>query len=549
MTSAPGVPAITDIAFVSGANDLNQWIDTREIPRAEVPSERISADALNAAVSHLQGTSVISAQLNSEGFIDSPEGRADRLPDVIDVRVQIRGDRRTTNLTLWAPLRWNGRLLAVGGGGNRTSPLWVKEPAMTAPTLADGVRNGFVTASTDGGNQDSRFFAWGLDEATGDIDWELTNNWAYGATHQLAVISKLLTEAIYGAAPVYSYMMGASGGGRQTLATAQKHPEDFDGYWAECPAINWSKMSIAQLWPAIVMKDLKNPVPSARFAAMREAAIAALDTEDGVEDGLLWRSDFPVWDPSPAIGTETEAGPVTELDVEVMRLIWDGPRTSDGQQLWYGLPVGAESWNEYMPVGMLNCHEVDSVLEPDPFFLTKDWASSWIMRDPSFDWRTVTMENFGEMFHRSVQMFADYDFSDSDLTGVRDAGGKVLISHGMGDEVIPPQGTVEYHERVVETMGGRTATAEFFRVFLLPGHGHSSLKGYGPGLSLADGMTALMHWVESDTAPGAILATHVRDSDDLVDLRRPVLPYPAVANYTSGDPSVPSSWNSEGTRP
>ncbi|MFI0354950.1 tannase/feruloyl esterase family alpha/beta hydrolase [Actinomadura sp. 9N407] len=217
-------------------------------------------------------------------------------------------------------------------------------------------------------------------------------------------------------------------------------------------------------------------MPSARFAAMREAALSALDAEDGVEDGLFWRSDFPVWDPSPAIGTETEAGPVTELDAEVMRLIWDGPRTGDGRRLWYGLPVGAESWGDYLPMGMLNCHEVDGVIEPDPLFLTKDWVSSWVMRDPGFYWRTVTMENFEEMFDRSVQMFGEYDLGDPNLTGVRDAGGKVLLSHGMGDEVIPPQGTVDYHERVVEAMGGRTATAEFLRFFLLPGHGHAALR-------------------------------------------------------------------------
>jgi|SRR5699024_253172 len=111
----------------------------------------------------------------------------------------------------------------------------------------------------------------------------------------------------------------------------------------------------------------------------------------------------------------------------------------------------------------------------------------------------------------------------------------------------PPQGTVEFHERVVQAMGGRLATLEFLRFFLLPGHGHAGLGGYGPGIALADGMPALMRWVVAGLAPDSILASHVRDGDGLVDLRRPALPYPAVTRYIGGDPSIPSSWDAEWT--
>lgn len=83
----------------------------------------------------------------------------------------------------------------------------------------NAVANGFATANTDGGVPGD-VFCFGLDEETKKIDYELILNLAYRSTHSMSVIAKKVIEAVYGEKPAYSYLQGASGGGRQTLTEA-----------------------------------------------------------------------------------------------------------------------------------------------------------------------------------------------------------------------------------------------------------------------------------------------------------------------------------------
>ena len=43
---------------------------------------------------------------------------------------------------------------------------------------------------------------------------------------------------------------------------------------------------------------------------------------------------------------------------------------------------------------------------------------------------------------------------------------QVLIWHGLSDQLIFPEGTIDYHERVVDKTGGLKETQNFARLFL-----------------------------------------------------------------------------------
>ena len=106
----------------------------------------------------------------------------------------------------------------------------------------------------------------------------------------MAVIGKQLMQAFYGQQPVYSYWNGCSTGGRQGLMMAQRFPGDYDGILAGAPAIHWDRFQAAQIWPQVAMlRDNGANFSTAKKTLATNAAVAACDLQDGVEDGVLDR--------------------------------------------------------------------------------------------------------------------------------------------------------------------------------------------------------------------------------------------------------------------
>lgn len=529
-----------------------------EAPVLAAAGESVDAVRANCKVEKLQSAlasfpamKVVSADINESGVFESPYGRIEELPAFCDIRVEVAGRAHTSHVKIWAPLGWNGRFLATAGGGNRSENEWVTDPEGIgvetydmAPTMAAAIRRDFATATTDAGVRDERDFAWGLDLATGDIDRELTENWHHRATKDMADAAKGVITTLYTVAPTYSYLIGTSGGGRQTMVTAQKYPGTFDGYWASCPAVNWTHFSLVGLWPSLVMKELGHVLVPQKLEEFRQYALETLEGDSAVEDGFLSTLSFPPLDARGAIGRTSTAGCLTELDAEVMNHIWGGPRRSNGQALWYGLPVGAETWGAGLwGFGWVGYEEREGELIPVPMSYATDWAGAWVQRMPDWDWRTSSLAEFEELFDRSVQELADYDCSDQDFSGLQAAGGRMLITHSTADGLIPPQGTVQYHDRIVAALGGDVAAGEVVRFFLTPGGGHSSTAdGYGIGISLDEGLLALIDWVESGVAPEVLIGQRMSRTTGEIEVTRPVCRYPNIPRYLGGDRRLATSF-------
>ncbi|GAA2234493.1 tannase/feruloyl esterase family alpha/beta hydrolase [Promicromonospora sukumoe] len=516
-----------------------QWVTMAEAPASADVIERCNTVTIQQHLAGFGELEVVSATVNTTGQADAPrmpgtEGPpiaavVTGLPDFCDVRVHHRTPGgHVAHITVWVPLTWNRRFLGTGGGGNRTTGMWFSDQRMRIAELPVALRNGFATASTDAGNRDPRFADWGLDEATRKLDRELVRNWAYRGTHDMTVVGKAVTEAIHGSAPEYSYFQGESGGGRQALMEAQRYPDDYDGIWSADPAINWTKMIAASMWPALVMKEARNPIPAAKFNAFRAGATAALDGVDGLDDGIVGATDLRDYDPHRLVGTATSAGTITTADADVVQQIWAGPTTPTGKRLWFGLRPDTESWGENLNgAGLCQVDEVDGELVISPFVMPVAWFGGWLLRDPSWDWTTLTHERYLSLFDQGVREFAEVATDDPDLSRFRDSGGKLLLTHAGNDEVIFPEGTIDYYRRVQDRMDGADEVATFARLFLSPGDGHGHCTGTGPGLTLAAGMVALMEWVENGTTPESIVAHRFTRDTAAATMTRPLLPYAA----------------------
>jgi feruloyl esterase len=404
---------------------------------------------------------------------------------------------------------WNGKFEGVGGGGFAGgSPTGIVTP----------VAQGYAAGSTDTGHEGASG-SFALDSA-GRLNWLLIRDNAYLGIHGMTVTGKALAQAFYGTAPQRAYFNGCSTGGRQGLSEAQRYPTDYDGILSGAPAINWTKLHIEQMWGHVVMRQLNNFVPACKFSAAEAAAVAACDAADGVKDGVLEDPRACTYDPKALIGTSAGAcGDFTALDAEVIRKIWQGPRRQDGSFLWYGLQRGA------LFSGLTSTGGSPLTGRPNP--ITLEWWRYFLNQNPQWDWSVLTPALYEQYWDQSLEEFSAVLSTDNpDLTAFRDRGGKILLWHGWSDQLIYPEGTIDYYQRVQARMGGPGDTSKFARLFLAPGVSHCA---GGPGPQPDGQFEAVVRWVEESKAPDTLRA--VRRENGAVIRTRPLCPFPSIAKY------------------
>ncbi|MFD8083551.1 tannase/feruloyl esterase family alpha/beta hydrolase [Kitasatospora sp. NPDC059722] len=489
------------------------------------------------AVQAPPGTRVegVTAVAHAAGTVDVPavfplsDAHIPDVPAFCDVTVTLThpGQGDHAKVRVWLPgQNWNGRLQTVGGLAYAAGDY--------GANLAAVVKSGYAAATTDAGVGSYVDTKWALD-GRGKVDEALLENFASRSEHEAAVVAKAVIAGHYGRATSYAYFNGCSTGGRQGYAEAQKYPEDYNGILANAPAIDWTRFEVATLWPQVVMNEAKTYPTACEFKAFTDAAVRACDGLDGAVDGLVGKPDECGFNPRRLIGTTVECEgrqvTISEADAEVVRRIWDGPRTPAGRKLWPGVPVGAD-------LSGLAGSTVDAAGNRvgAPFPVPAAWVGTWLRKDPSFQVASLTSGDLARLFRQSV---AEYDdvigTADPDLSGFRDAGGKLLTWHGLADEFIPADGTVRYREQVEREMGGPEEVDDFYRLFLAPGTAHCGLTGR------TDDLGALTAWVEQGKAPRTLPATLGTASGRQV--KRDLCPYPQVSRYDGhGDPAAPTSF-------
>lgn len=416
-------------------------------------------------------------------------------------------------VTIWIGIptsNWNGRFLGTGGGGFVGGSAGGINPALAL---------GYASGATDTGHAGgSGSFAM---DATGHLNWQAIRDNAHVGIHEMTVTGKALTQALYGAAPRYSYFNGCSTGGRQGLMEAQRYPQDYNGIVAGAPAINWPKLIMQSLWGSVQMNVAGDPIPSCKLAAAAAAAVAACDAIDGVKDGVIEDPKRCAYDPKELIGTSAgECGVFTEADAKIIRQLWDGPRREDGSFLWYGQTRGADLNGVAASRG--------TPLKPQGFPFAVDWLKYWLTLNAQFDWTTVTPAIYEHFWDQSVEQYGIVIGTDNpDLTAFRDRGGKAIIWHGWADQLISAEGTMDYYKRVQQQMGGAEKTSQFARLFLAPGVAHCA-GGAGP--NPYGQLDTLLSWVEDGAAPTALTAAR-RDQAGAITRSRPLCQYPLVAKY------------------
>lgn len=379
---------------------------------------------------------------------------------------------------------------------------------------------------------------------------------------------------------------GRRRGGRQAYSLAQNLPDDYDGIIGNMPAINFTQFVTAGAYAQLLfLHDLGGkPISEAQQDKVGTAAIAACDVVGGQHVGYIMDMGACHYDPTKdaAIlcagdgGRSDDRECVTRKQAAVFNKIWYG-LTPDGSvpapavdngwkkpvsgfRRWYGLPRGTSLYNHYFS----NMYKVNAgqASVSGAWTLATDMIALSLqnprMASPSFTnakgngadlWKTLTYAQLATAVDREVEMdplFSHASTDNPDLSAFKARGGKLLTWHGLNDEMIPVQGTIQYYDSVLRKMGGVDQVQSFYRLYLLPGNGHGSPNGttnltaqpplFGPGQFYR----ILMDWVEKGVAPGKMDIASPAGS--AAPISQPVCLYPAKAVYRSGDPKVAASY-------
>lgn len=465
-----------------------------------------------------------------------------------NVRFCVVTSRLAPSITLQTLLpveSWSGRYLQTGCGGLCGNIAFNVGAAAGCAPLDTG---GFVLAATDMGHT--------REEGDFGNDPQKRQDFAYRAQHLTAVASKALIQRYYGTAARKSYFNGCSDGGREALAEAQRYPDDFNGIIAGAPAMNFqAQNALHHAWLAVsnTGPDGRAIITADRLALIHQAVLEACDALDGDRDGLISMPHRCHFNPRALQckhdPERPQASCLSRQEATAVAHFYRGPvDPATGEKLTIGGPLpGSElAWaGVFVPR-----------MQGDPIFSTRAALSA--LRYLSFEQNPPAGFSLRDLafsaatFDRLRPLHRLYDATNPDLSAFEQAGGKLIIWHGLADPHISPLNSIAYHQAVGRTLG-ETQRDSFERLYLLPGVYHCS-GGEGP--SLVDFLTPMMNWVEYGRAPGEIPAWRPAPREknrfgqpqggppgkrEAVRLRlqaippgapsRPVYPYPQVAVY------------------
>jgi feruloyl esterase len=489
-------------------------------------------------------------------------------------------------IEVWLPAKgaWNQRIHALGGGGWQGGVAGSAAAIASTAAAAIAGSEGAVSSTTDTGHAATDgSFAMNPD---GTINRTLWTDFASRGIHQQAVKTKALATAYFGNAPKYSYWEGGSTGGRQGLNLAQNNPADFDGIIANYPAINWSRFITGELYPQIVyQRDLGGtPLTSAQQDLVSNAAIASCDVVGGRHLGYIPDPSSCNYDPAKdtavlcasAGGTNSTASCVNAVQAAAVNKIWYG-MTPDGtapaptaDNGWGGatssaLPASGRWWGQtrgtslyasfFAPLGLNGLASAAG-----PFPIASDQVALELQNSrialPSFTnavsngqnlWKNLSYADLANAYAQGVALqpqFGNINTDNPDLSAFRGRGGKLLTWHGLSDELIMPQATVNYYNRVSAAMGGLANVQSFYRLYLVPGAGHGTPNGTSnpqadvPIFAPSQQYAQLTQWVEQGIAPDTTTLASPGGNSGLTCV------YPKKAVYNgSGDPTKASAYS------
>ena len=461
-------------------------------------STTFGAEKIEEKLNAIRNLNIKNSIITSLTFSDSPtmtvgKGRTlKNLPPRVILKMTLNPAKGSNiKIEIWLPAadKWNGRFIGLGNGGSagHINPM----------TLAWPFYSGAAVATTDMGT------APNSDSGIGNP--EVWKDFGFRATHLMTVTAKEVIKSFYGKLPQYSYFNGGSTGGQQALQEAQRYPEDYDGIISNVPAHCRTPLHAYFLWNDQILNKCK-------FSDSQHKNVILAGNEYMAKKEIPQIAGKCVSDPRYdmkdieaviKIAREKDAS-LTDEHAEALKKLFDGPKhTETGERIFCGIPFGS-SFNSAR--GHL-------------------YLFRWVFGKE----KNLMDINFGADIDTYTSALAPYlNAENTDLREFKKRGGKLIMLSGTADSVVPYHATLDYYERVTETLGSLEKTQDFIKFYLVPGKDHGS---NGPGITnLPNLLDMVIKWRENGEAPGKIQGKRIEKGKTVVDI--PIYPYPSIVEWT-----------------
>lgn len=519
------------------------------LPDAAMAKESAAAGAPEARCAALDGLSLADTTIESAAAVParlpqtSIAGEVAGYPTFCRVVARVRqAPGSDIGVELWLPLRgWAGVFHGNGSGG------FAGNFTLGYAGMAEGLRRGFATATTDAGTAP----ATPLEGEALIGQPRKWRDWARLSTHVMTVTGKAITKAFYGADARRSYYTGCSTGGQMGLIEALYYPEDYDGILVGAPVMNRTWGHAAVLWNyAAANRAPGRRIADAKLKLLNRAAIATcwkqghgLAGDSFITDPMSCRFD-------PAV-LQCKAGDtgscLTEGEVATARAFYSGPVDSHGRPGFFGWLPGSE-----MPDTFSWSFLQQPVSGKPPFSDLFRWVLG-----ADWDWRGFDVERDMAVVDAQLGPIVN-DATGGSLAAFARRGGKLIVFHGLADTLVPPGQSAAFFDRHAAAMGGADVLSEHARLFMAPGMMHCG-GGTGPDAFNAtlgipprppsddrhhDMFSALVAWAEEGKAPERIIATRFASDDPgRIEMQRPLCPWPQRLSYRGvGSTAAPGNF-------
>lgn len=466
------------------------------------------------------------------------------------------------------PDDWNGRFIHQFNGGNDGAVVPATGNLLNGDPSDSGLARNYAVVSSDAGHDGEAHPESGLaGGAKFGFDPEARSDYGYGAVIKLNPVAEQIVEDYYGEEIAYSYGVGGSNGGRHALVQATRSPDAFDGILSGFPGLNLPRAAVQHAWDIqsfhAINGDVRKAFAPEDLQLVGDAIVAACDGLDGLEDGII--ADTPACQASFDIASLTcEAGAtnacITPAQVEALRRIHAGPTNSAGEALYTnwawdrGIATGdwrfwklkspIPPWDNLPLIATMGASSLAMIFSNPPVDVggTPDDLLAFLL-DYDFDTDATVDATDATYAESPMDFMAPTDTDDPVMAEFRDAGGKMIVFHGVSDPVFSVYDTTNWYEKLDANNEGNAR--DFAMLYTVPGMGHGP---GGPATDKFDAFSALVEWVENDTAPDELIAEVTPDNQyvpDMIGITRKLCPYPAIPRYTGGDEASHESFTCE----
>lgn len=495
-------------------------------PTAQAPASADTCTALKGQSLGQQQATIVDAK---------PVAEAAGVPAHCAVNVKLNDS--TLRVEARLPLAgWNGKLVALGGGGFKGEAFPPTRPYFSPSIVGER----YATIATNGGydypTRDAGYF-----KAEFAYDPVKFADYTNLSIHRALPFGKELVARFYGAPAKKHYFEGCSAGGHEAMMLSQRWPGDFDGIVARAPAGNFMGLFLQFNQVATASRAPGGTLNATKQKLLAAAVLKQCDAMDGLADGIVSKPAACNFDPATLRcpnGTDAGDQCLSDAQLRTVRAAATGFRTSDGVWSHPGVNWGGEDnptkgWGEYLwPIAAAPFNG-----QPLAALFSDGFVRSFITRDPGYDPTQFKPDDWRAALHLTGTTFNAFN---PNLSALRARGAKLILWNGQQDTAVSPKDTARYYDAVVQKMG-QAAADDTVELFLAPGVGHCS---GGPAPDRADLMKALVTWAEQGTPPSRQGVVHTQlDAAGQPVATRPMCRHPSYPRYNgSGDPKSAASF-------